>query len=82
MATNPDQIRALLDKLDRLPPERVTEVQDFVEFLASKERDKAYSDFLGVADAVGKSGAAVLTTSEIEAEIKAYRDERRRAARS
>ncbi len=81
MAKNSNQMRTLLDKLDQLPPERVAEVENFVEFLANKERDKALGDFLAVADAVAKAGVPALTPEEIEAEIKAYRDERRRAAR-
>jgi hypothetical protein len=52
-----------------------------VDFLTSKTRDKAYGDFLAVAEEVAKSGVPPMTPEEIEAEIKAYRDERRRAAR-
>jgi hypothetical protein len=29
----------LIDKLDQLPPERVAEVEDFVDFLRHKEQD-------------------------------------------
>lgn len=82
MATGSKQIRALLDKLDKLPPERIAEVQDFVDFLSNKERDKAFADFLVVADRVSNSGIPVLSAEEIEAEIKAYRNERPRASRS
>ena len=32
---NPDE-QALLDKLKQLPPERVAEVEDFVDFLRSR----------------------------------------------
>ena len=81
MAKGSNQMRTLLDKLDQLPPERVVEVENFVEFLANKERGKAFGDFLAVADAVAKAGVPALTPEEIEAEIKAYRNERRRAAR-
>jgi hypothetical protein len=81
MAKSSNQMRTLLDKLDHLPPERVAEVENFVEFLANKERDKAFGDFLAVADTVAKAGIPALTPEEIEAEIKTYRDERRRAAR-
>ena len=31
MATDPNPRHALLDKLDQLPPERVVEVEDFVD---------------------------------------------------
>jgi hypothetical protein len=82
MATGSNQKRTLLDKLDQLPPERVAEVEDFVDFLATKTRDKAFGDFLAVAEEVVKAGVPAMSAEEIEAEIKAYRDERRRAARS
>ena len=81
MANGSNQKRTLIEKLDQLPPERVAEVEDFVDFLTSKTRDKAYGDFLAVAEEVAKSGVPPMTPEEIEAEIKAYRDERRRAAR-
>ena len=34
------QMRTLLDKLDQLPPERVAEVEDFVDFLRHKDQDR------------------------------------------
>jgi hypothetical protein len=40
MATHPDHLRRLHDKIDRLPPERQAEVEDFVEFLSHKDRDR------------------------------------------
>ena len=39
MARESDHLRSLMDKLDRLPPERVTEVEDFVDFLHQREQD-------------------------------------------
>jgi hypothetical protein len=30
----------LIEKIDRLRPERVAEVEDFVDFLASRDRDR------------------------------------------
>lgn len=36
MATGSNQRRTLIDKLDRLPPERVAEVEDFVDFLVAR----------------------------------------------
>lgn len=81
MATDSNQKRTLIEKLDQLPPERVAEVEDFVDFLTSKTRDKAFGEFLAVAEEVAKSGVPPLSSEEIEAEIKAYRDERQRAAR-
>ena len=46
MTKSSNQMRTLLDKLDQLPPERVAEVENFVEFLANKDRDKALGIFL------------------------------------
>jgi hypothetical protein len=40
MAKSSKTIRTLLDKLDRLPPERVAEVEDFVDFLQHKDQDR------------------------------------------
>ncbi len=37
MATGSNQKRTLIDKLDELPPERVVEVEDFVDFLRSRD---------------------------------------------
>lgn len=33
--------QALLEKLKRLPPERVAEVEDFVDFLRSRDEERA-----------------------------------------
>lgn len=82
MAINSDQLRKLAGKLDQLPPEQVAEVEDFVEFLVSKARDRAFDDFLSTAGKVAESDVPIMSAEEIEAEIKAYRDERGRAAGS
>lgn len=81
MAASSKQIRQLLDRLEQLPPARVTEVQDFVEFLATKERAEAFAALSKVADQVAAAGIKPMTSEEIDAEIKALRAERR-AARS
>jgi len=36
MATERDHIRELIDKLEALPPERVAEVEDFIDFLNNR----------------------------------------------
>lgn len=41
MAMNSNHRRSLLEKLDRLPPERQAEVEDFVEFLSLKDRGQS-----------------------------------------
>lgn len=40
MAKSINQIRTILDKLDKLSPERVAEVEDFVDFLQHKDQDQ------------------------------------------
>lgn len=40
MAMGSNHIRTLLDKLDQLPPDRVAEVEDFVDFLQHKDQDR------------------------------------------
>lgn len=40
MVTERNHIRALIDKLSTLPPERVAEVEDFVDFLRQREQDR------------------------------------------
>jgi Protein of unknown function (DUF2281) len=72
--------QTLIEKIKALPPERLTEVEDFVDFLVAKERGDAFDAFLSVAETVVKAGVPALTAEEIEAEIKAYRNARRRAA--
>lgn len=80
MANGSNQKRALIAKLDQLPPKRMAEVEDFVDFLASKTRRRAAQAILeGVARAT-KAGSKPMSMDEIQAEIRAYRDERRRAA--
>lgn len=52
MATGSNQKRTLIDKLDQLPPGRVAEVEDFVDFLRSREQD------LSLTQAAGKASEA------------------------
>lgn len=40
MVTERNHIRALIDKLSTLPPERLAEVEDFVDFLRQREQDR------------------------------------------
>lgn len=40
MAANKDHMKTLLSKLDELPPERVAEVEDFVDFLRHRGQDQ------------------------------------------
>ena len=68
----------LIEKLKRLPPEKRAEVEDFVEFLATKSRRLAAIDrLLSIAPALEAAGVPPMTEEEIAAEIKAARAERR-----
>lgn len=67
----------LMQRLKVLPPERVAEVVDFVEFLASRvQRDAAalrLSDAMARLDALG---LPPISDDEVEEEIQAARRER------
>ena len=75
--------RTLLDKLQRLPPERQAEVADFVDFLEKR-------DAQGRAEAAERLGEAfkrldaldepVMTAEEIQTDVDAVRAERRARA--
>ena len=41
MATQSNHLRDLIQKIERLPRERQTEVEDFVEFLSHKDQDQS-----------------------------------------
>lgn len=36
-----EQMQHVFDKLQSLPPERIGEVEDFIDFLSSRDRDRA-----------------------------------------
>jgi Protein of unknown function (DUF2281) len=68
----------LIERLKKLPPSRVAEVVDFVEFLASREERAVAAQRL--TEGLAKLDALKLSTipeDEIEAEIQAARQERR-----
>jgi hypothetical protein len=67
----------LIERLKRLPPNRVAEVVDFVEFLASREERAAAAQRLG--DGLARLDALKLPSvseDEVEEEIQAARRER------
>ncbi|GMQ88655.1 MAG: DUF2281 domain-containing protein [Gammaproteobacteria bacterium] len=47
MATERNHIRELVDKLEALPPERVAEVEDFIDFLNSRSPDRRLTQAAG-----------------------------------
>ena len=70
----------LIERLKKLPPTRVAEVVDFVEFLAAREERAAAAARLGKAFAmIDAQGLPPVSEAEIEAEVQADRDERRGA---
>jgi hypothetical protein len=67
----------LIQKLQKLPPQRLAEVADFVEFLAAREERAAAGQRLG--ESLTKLDALnlpPLSDEEIAAEIDAARQER------
>jgi hypothetical protein len=72
--------QSLMEKIQALPPERLGEVEDFVDFLAAKTRREAALDRLfAVAPALEAAGVPPITEDEIQAEVDAVRAERRRS---
>jgi hypothetical protein len=68
---------SLIQKLQKLPAQRLAEVEDFVEFLAAREARAAAGAKLG--ESLAKLDALNLpppSDEEIEAEIQAARQER------
>ena len=66
--------RALIAKIEALPAERIAEVEDFVDFIATKARRlSALERLLAIAPALEAAGTPSLTEEEIEAEVNAVR---------
>ncbi len=69
---------SLIAKIQALPPERLGEVEDFVDFLAAKARRRAAFDRLvAIAPALEAAGTAPLDEDTVQAEIDAVRAARR-----
>lgn len=70
--------QSLMSKIRTLSPQQVAEVEDFVEFLATKARKRSALDrLLAIAPALEAAGVAPMSEDEIAAEIDAARAERR-----
>lgn len=68
---------ALIDKLQKLPPQRQAEVRNFVEFLADREERAAAGVRLGESlERLDTLELPPLSDEEIAAEIEAARQER------
>lgn len=75
MNANP---QLLIGKLNQLQPQQLEEVENFVDFLASKShRQAAWERLLSIAPALETVGAATLSMAEINDEIKSARAARR-----
>lgn len=82
---NAEAEKTLLEKLKTLPPTRLAEVEDFVDFLKGREeqtRDEAARRLGEAFEKLDALNAPPMTSEEVQAEIDAARAERRaRAAR-
>ena len=69
--------QSLMSKIRTLSPQQVAEVEDFVEFLATKVRKRRALDrLLAIAPALEAAGAAPMNEDDIAAEVDAVRAER------
>lgn len=67
----------LIEKLQKLPPQRLAEVRDFVEFLATREERAAAGARLGESLArLDALNLPPLSDEDIAAEIQAARQDR------
>jgi hypothetical protein len=70
--------QALLEKIQALPPDRMGEVEDFVDLLSAKSRRLAALDrLLAIAPALQAAGIPEMSMDEIDDEVAAARAERR-----
>jgi len=75
----PTDMQALIDKIDALPPAQRAEVEDFVDFIATRARRLAALDrLLAIAPALEAAGAPPVSEEEILTEVQAARAERQR----
>ncbi len=78
MAKSSNQSRTLIEKIATLPPEQQVEVEDFVDFLANKQRRRAALErLLSIAPALEAAGAPPISDDEAVALVKESRAERR-----
>jgi len=70
--------QTLQEKIHALPPERLEEVEDFVDFLTARTRRAAALDrLLAVAPALEAAGVPPPSEEEVQADIDAVRYARR-----
>ena len=80
----PITAEALLAKLKVLPPERLGQIADFVDFLATQEQRRQAGEELRIMmDKLADANIPPMTVKEIQVEVEAVRKARReRAGRS
>lgn len=72
--------QALLEKLKNLPPERVAEVEDFVDFLRNRNEEERNAAAERLGEAMTRLAAVdfpPMSEEQVQAEIDAARRERR-----
>lgn len=72
--------QALIEKLKALPPQRVAEVEAFVDFLRTRDeqaRDDAAARLGKAMAKLAELGLPPMSEEEVQAEIRAARRERR-----
>jgi hypothetical protein len=70
--------QALIEKIQALPPDRLSEIEDFIDFISAKTRRLAALDsLLAIAPALEAAGVPPMGEDEIQAEVDAVRAERR-----
>lgn len=75
--------KGLLPKLKTLPPERLGQVADFIDFLAVQERRRlAGKELRAMMDKLAVAGLPSMTEDEIQAEIGAARKARKTSRRA
>ena len=68
----------LIDKLKTLPPHRVAEVADFIDFLRAREEQRPSSAATGqrsLAAAIGQGKGAFASVEEVDQFIRAEREQ-------
>lgn len=74
----PGDTEVLMAKIKALPADRLAEVEDFVDFLATQTRRLTALDrLLAIAPALEAAGAPPMTEEQVAAEVKAARAARR-----
>ena len=68
----------LLEKLQHLPPEKLNEVEDIVDFLVNKSRrEAAFDRLLAITPAIESAGLKPISDDEVVALVKQLGAERR-----